>query len=140
MCFRPRRKPRNNELPYSNHLHLLSKQACLTFATSHLLTLLQIDITTLNGATITAVLPDSGADISAAGMGILSKLNKHIENLLPSYIILKPANGTKIHPVCKQKHLDDLRIYHQHHWNIDVLENIEGTWIFTSQLTLLSIL
>ena len=35
---------------------------------------LQVKIITLNGAITTAVLPDSGADISAAGTGILSQL------------------------------------------------------------------
>ena len=44
---------------------------------------LQMDIITLNGAVTTVVLPDSGADISAAGTGILSQLNEYIDNLLP---------------------------------------------------------
>ena len=81
---------------------------------------LQMDIITLNGAVTTAVLPDSGADISAAGTGILSQLNEHIDNLLPSSVIPKAANGAKMHPVGRlpvcfkignKKHLDDLHIY-----------------------------
>ena len=46
---------------------------------------LKIDITALNGTTTTDVLPDSGADISAAGTSILSQLNEHIDNLSPSW-------------------------------------------------------
>ena len=68
---------------------------------------LEIDITsTLNSATITAVLPDSGAGISAVGMSILSMLSEHIDNLLPSSVIPKAANGAEMHhpfgklPVC----------------------------------------
>ena len=79
-----------------------------------------MDIITLNGAVTTAVLPDSGADISAAGTGILSQLNEHIDNLLPSSVIPKAANGAEMHPVGRlpvcfkignKKHLDDLHIY-----------------------------
>ena len=88
---------------------------------------LKIDITTLNGATTTAVLPDSGADISAASTSILSQLNEHIDNLLPSSVIPKSANGAEIHPVGRlpvcfkignKKHLDDLHItlMLQAHW------------------------
>ena len=81
---------------------------------------LKIDITTHNGATTTAVLPDSGADISAAGTSILSQLNEHIDNLLPSSAIPKAANGAEMHPVGRlpvcfkignKEHLDDLHIY-----------------------------
>ena len=41
---------------------------------------LKIDIVTLNGAVSTAVLPNSGADTSAAGTSILSQLNEHTDN------------------------------------------------------------
>ena len=81
---------------------------------------IKIDITILNGATTTAVLPDSGADISAASTSILSQLNEHIDNLLPSSVIPKAANGAEMHPVGRllvcfkignKEHLDDLHIY-----------------------------
>ena len=60
---------------------------------------LQMDIITLNGAVTTAVLPDSGADILAADTGIFSQLNEHIDNLSPSSVIPKAANGAEMHPV-----------------------------------------
>ena len=80
---------------------------------------LKIDITTLNGAITTAVLPDSGADISAASTSILSQLNEHIDNLLHSSVIPKAANGAEMHPVDRlpvcfkignKEHLDDLTL------------------------------
>ena len=46
-------------------------------------------------------MPDSGADISAAGEEILAHLNEHIDNLLPSTTVPKAANGTEMHPVGK---------------------------------------
>ena len=42
---------------------------------------LKIDISALNETITTTVLPDSGADISAAGTSILSQLNERIGNL-----------------------------------------------------------
>ena len=100
---------------------------------------LKIDITTLNGATTTAVLPDSGADISAVGTSILSQLNEHIDNLLPSSVIPKAANGTEMHPVGRlpvcfkignKEHLDDLHIY----------PNVTGTLMSWKTCTELGIL
>ena len=65
-------------------------------------------------------LPDSGADISAAGRGILRLLNEKISNLLPSNIIPKVANGATMHPLGKipvtfklknREYTNDLHIY-----------------------------
>ena len=81
---------------------------------------LQMDIITLNCAVTTAVLPDSGAYISAAGTGIPFQLIEHIDDLLPSSVIPKAAHGAEMHPVGRlpvcfkignKKHLDDLHIY-----------------------------
>ena len=41
-----------------------------------------INITTLNGTRSIALLPDSDADVSAAGEAILHHLNEHFNNLL----------------------------------------------------------
>ena len=79
-----------------------------------------IDITTLNGTRSIAVIPDSGADVSAAGEAILHHLNEHLDNLLPSHIVPKAANGTEMHPMGKlpirlklgnRKFADELHIY-----------------------------
>ena len=79
-----------------------------------------VNITTRNGTTSIAVLPDSGADVSAAGEAVLHHLNEHIDNLLPSHIIPKAANGTEMHPMGKlpvhlklgnKEFADELHIY-----------------------------
>ena len=79
-----------------------------------------IHISSLNGSIDTEVLPDSGADISAAGKEILSHLGEHVDNLLPSEIIPRAANGTRMRPIGKiavlfqlghRKYTDDLHIY-----------------------------
>ena len=79
-----------------------------------------VNITSSNGSTLTKALPDSGADISLAGRGILRLLNEKISNLLPSNIIPKVANGTTMHPLGKlsvtfklknREYTDDLHIY-----------------------------
>ena len=65
-------------------------------------------------------LPDSGADISAAGKEILSQLDEHEDNLLPSNMIPQAVNGTRMHPVGKlpvtlqigdHTHSEDLHVY-----------------------------
>ena len=58
-----------------------------------------IKLSSLNGSCHTDVLPDSGADISAAGEPLLRLLNDHVYNLLPSEIIPHTANGRKMYPL-----------------------------------------
>ena len=60
-----------------------------------------INITSPNGSTSIPVLPDSGADISAAGEAILPYRNEHVNNLIPSSVIPKAVNGTEMHPMGK---------------------------------------
>ena len=60
-----------------------------------------VNITTRNGTTSIAIIPDSGADVSAAGEAVHHHLNGHIDNLLPSHIIPKAANGAEMHPMGK---------------------------------------
>ena len=66
------------------------------------------------------VLPDSGADISAAGQGILSMLGQHVNNLLPSKISPRAVNGLHMTPIGKlpvriqlegRSYNNDLHIY-----------------------------
>lgn len=66
------------------------------------------------------VLPDSGADISAAGQGILKILGQHEDNLLPSSISPRAVNGSYMRPIGKvpiriqlegRSYNDDLHIY-----------------------------
>ena len=58
-----------------------------------------IHLTSLNGSCSTNVLPDSGADISAAGPPLLTLLNDHVHNLIPSDVVPHTANGHKMYPL-----------------------------------------
>ena len=60
-----------------------------------------IHISTVNGSTVTSVLPDSGADISAAGPQLLTLLKEHKLNLLPSTMSPHTASGHKMTPIGK---------------------------------------
>ena len=60
-----------------------------------------INISSQNGSTSIAVLPDSGADISAAGEPILCHLNEHADHLIPSRVVPKAANGSAMHSIRK---------------------------------------
>lgn len=82
--------------------------------------LIRIQITSSNGSTDFNVLPDSGADISAAGKEVLQHLNEHVDNLCPSPVTPKAVNGTKLYPLGKipvkfhldnQEYDDELHIY-----------------------------
>ena len=63
--------------------------------------LIAINVSSLHGSITIKVLPDSGADISAAGTEILHHLNEHVDNLLPSRIIPRAVNGAKMYPIGK---------------------------------------
>ena len=82
--------------------------------------LITIHVSSLNGSTSVKVLPDSGADISAAGKEILHYLNENVDNLLPSQIIPRAVNGAKMNPIGKlpvtlqlgnREYSDDFHIY-----------------------------
>ena len=45
---------------------------------------IEIQMSSLNSNTTAVALPDSGAEISIAGHGLLKSLNEHPDNLLPS--------------------------------------------------------
>ena len=45
------------------------------------------------------VLPDSGAEITAAGTEILDYLDHHPDNFLPSTVIPRAVNGSSIMPI-----------------------------------------
>ena len=57
---------------------------------------ISIHILSLNGSTDMEILPDSGANISAAGKETLSHLGEHVNNLLPSRIVPQAANRTSM--------------------------------------------
>ena len=79
-----------------------------------------MQIITPDGSCRTQVLPDSGADISAAGEHILPHLNEHRDDLLPSEFTPRAANGQRINSIGKmcvqfqlagKEHKEDVHIF-----------------------------
>jgi len=79
-----------------------------------------VHISSSTGTKAVEVLPDSGADISAAGQETLGILGQHVNNLLPSQISPRAVNGTYMKPLGKvpvtirlegRQYKDDLHIY-----------------------------
>lgn len=62
---------------------------------------IDVNISCLNGQASVSVLPDSGADISVAGMSLLHNLSEHPDNLLPSSITSRAVNGSVMRPIGK---------------------------------------
>ena len=93
-------------------------------------------ITSANGSHYTRVLPDSGADISAAGLQLLQYLNEHVNNLLPSRITPRAANGNKMYALGKlhvtlslgeREHNEEMHIY-SNVWDHHLMEGGKSTW------------
>ena len=81
---------------------------------------IMVQISTSTGTCYIEVLPDSGADISAAGQGVLKVLGQQTDDILPSNISPRTVNGTSMTPLgrvpvtiqlCKAVYEDDLHIY-----------------------------
>ena len=79
-----------------------------------------IGITTNKRFYLAQVLPDSGADISAAGQDLLDHLDEHTDQLVPSQIIPWATNGQKMYSVGKtlvkfqleeKEYSDEIHIY-----------------------------
>ena len=56
---------------------------------------------TPNGSALLTALPDSGADVSVAGIDIIKQLGDHKDNLLPSHITPRTVSGHKMSPIGK---------------------------------------
>ena len=81
-----------------------------------------IGMSALNGSCTFPVLPDSGADISVAGLAMLECLNKHPDNLLSSSVTPRAVNGSTMSPIGKlplsltlgpTEYTDEFHIYPQ---------------------------
>ena len=64
----------------------------LQMATSDPALTIPILLTAQNGSCSTDVLPNSGADISAASIPLLTLLNDHFHNLIPSDVIPRASH------------------------------------------------
>ena len=79
-----------------------------------------VQISSPTGTKDVKVLPDSGADISAAGQEVMRHLGQHKDNLLPSKVCPRTVNGMLMRPLGKipialqlgdQKYNDEMHIY-----------------------------
>ena len=62
---------------------------------------ISVQMTSSERTALVTVLPDSGADISAAGQTIVGMLGHHLDNLAPSEISPRAVNGACMKPVGK---------------------------------------
>ena len=60
-----------------------------------------VHVSSLNGSADMELLPDSCADISAAGKETLRRLGEHVDNLLPSKIEPQAVNGSRMRSIGK---------------------------------------
>ena len=100
----------------SNHIQLYN----ITEDATELAPTIVVKITSSLGTRQVEVLPDLGADISAAGQETLKDLRLHIDNLLPSHISPRAVNSSCMMPIGKlpatihlegRRYTDDLHIY-----------------------------
>ena len=85
----------SKELSQQQHLQLYKVQEA---ATEPVLTI-TVQVSSSTGTQNLDVLPDSGADISAAGQEVLEFLGQHVNNILPSHISLRTVNGITMTPL-----------------------------------------
>ena len=85
---------------------------------------IEVHFSTLNGSATLMALPDSGADISVAGLRAVQQLGDHKDNLLPSGITPKTVSGHNLLPVGRlpvnitlgdTTYKDELHIYPEVH-------------------------
>ena len=60
---------------------------------------IEMQVTSSTGKRNITVLPDSGAEVSAAGKDILEYLDYHPHNLLPLTIVPRTVNGSSMLPI-----------------------------------------
>ena len=70
-------------------------------ATSHPTSTVCMHVVSLNGQADIDILPDTGADICAAGPDFVKAVGEHLGNLADSDIVPKTANGQKMKPLGK---------------------------------------
>ena len=77
-------------------------------------------LSTPNGSALLTALPDSGADVSVAGLNVIEQLSDHKDNLLPSQVTPRTVSGHRMYPIGKlpvkitvgnSTYKDDLHIY-----------------------------
>ena len=105
------------EEPRQHHLDTITQISATDPAPT-----IRVHLQSVNGTCDTLVLPDSGADISAAGPHLLKLLHEHPLNLLTSEVAPRTADGHSMEPIGKfpvtfhlqgRLHREDMHIYPQ---------------------------
>ena len=106
----------SQQLSQQQHLQLYRVQEAATEPAPTIV----LQVTSSTGTHHLDVLPDSGADISAAGQKVLEILGQHVDNILPSDIYPRTVNGLNMTPLGRlpvtitlgtKTYQDDLHIY-----------------------------
>ena len=58
-------------------------------------------LSTPNGSALLTALPDSGADVSVAGLNAIEQLRDHKDNFLPSQVTPRTVSGHRMYPIGK---------------------------------------
>ena len=96
-------QPGGQNFPEANAIHVDPHNAIQLFPLSQQVAepapQISVHVVTHMGTKEISVLPDSGADISAAGEDTLATLGYNPFNLLPSMVVPKAVNGQKMQPI-----------------------------------------
>ena len=99
---KPAVTPQAHALSASDHSELPFIQLSNTDAGSNTpAPTIRMKVATCYGQAEVSVLPDSGADICAAGPDIVRALNENMDNLADSTVTPRAVNGSLLHPVGK---------------------------------------
>ena len=147
VCSRKRSTAGQYRKPATPHAHALSTNELPVVQLSELAhrpttpaPTVHMQVSTCHGQASLNILPDSGADISAAGPQFVQALGEYMDNLAPSNIRPRAVNGSILHPVGKLPHVafcvngrtvhDDVHIY-------DSITSALISWATAKQLGIL---
>ena len=99
-----------------------------------------MQVTTDNGQADIEILPDSGADICAAGPSFVQLLGEHLDNLAHSNVAPKAVNGSVLHPLGKIPGVAFQVNGHMTQQDVHIYDSIGGALISWSAAKALDIL
>ena len=99
-----------------------------------------MQVSTHHGQASLDILPDSGAEISAAGPQFVQALGEYMDNLAPSNICPRAVNGSILYPVGKLPHVAFCVNGRTVHDDVHIYDSIAGaliSWATAKQLGIL---
>ena len=99
-----------------------------------------MEVSTPDGQATLQVLPDSGADICAAGPHLIHALGEHMDNLAESTVTPKAVNGSLLHPTGKIPNVMFELNGRRSSEDVHIYESVSGTIILWSVAQMLGIL